>query len=42
MMTIREVIDMLVMIFKTLMEIIGPFFGGKEEGEETETPEAGE
>ncbi len=40
MMTIREVIDMLTVIFRTLMEFLGPLFEQKDEEAEGETPEA--
>lgn len=41
-MTIREVIDMLVLIFKSLAEIFGPLFSKSEDDAEgeTEAPEA--
>mgnify|MGYP003296702558 CR=1 FL=1 len=37
-MTIREVLEMLISIFKNLFEILAPLFENKEE---EETPEAG-
>lgn len=40
-MTIREVIDMLKMIFEELMALLAPLFEkSEEEGTETEAPEA--
>lgn len=39
-MTIREVIDMLTMIFKEIMELLAPLFEKKEEEAEGEAPEA--
>ena len=38
-MTIREVIELLKTIFETLMAIVGPLFGGKDE-ESDDTAEA--
>lgn len=39
-MTIREVIDMLTMIFEELMAFLAPLFEKKEEDAEGEAPEA--